>query len=138
MLDRFHPNRSARVRLALAAFALSLGLPAAARAGTLLTPPIFVPPSFQISCQIMNAGTKPARDVVVQVLRIESPDPGTVEAATTPAEVAPLAYASTGVNNAGDGQVYACRFTFKGSGKTMRGSSLLRDPVAILDVQDAR
>jgi hypothetical protein len=138
MPNTSRPKRSARVRLVLAAFALSLGLPAAARAGTLLTPPIFVPTAFQISCQIMNAGAKPAREVVVQVLRIESPGPGTVEAATTPAEVAPLAYTSTGVNNAATGEIYACRFTFKGNAKTMRGSSLLRDPVAILDVQEAR
>jgi hypothetical protein len=126
------------MRFALASLALSLILSSGAHAGTLVTAPIFLPPSFQIACQIMNAGTKPARDVVVQVLRVESPASGTVEAATTPAEVAPLAYASTGVNNVGTGQVYACRFTFKGSGKWLRGSSLLRDPVAILDVQDAR
>ena len=113
------------------------GPAAPAAAGTLATPIIVKKADQAISCSVTNVGTKPVRAVVSELILYVN-NVGTVEKSTGPVDVAPLA--ATGVGESIDDGVdqYQCRFTFKGSGKTLRGNGTISDfDFNIIDTQPA-
>ena len=117
--------------------AASFGLASASRAGTLVTPLVPVTTNNLIQCLVANDGKKAVADVVVELLAYNQDLPATVIRTETFEELAPLRYGITGFTNDGPEIVFLCRFTFKGSGKSLRGSSLLRANGVLVDVAPA-
>jgi hypothetical protein len=107
--------------------AASFALASAASAGTLITPLAPVTTNNLISCFLANGGTKAVQDVVVELLAYDSSLPASVVRTQTYEELAPLRYTNNGFTNEGPTAEFLCRFTFKGSGKSLRGSSILRE-----------
>lgn len=125
-----------RTRILAAVLGLA-GVAAPAAAGSLATPILLKKEGESITCSVTNVGTKPVRAVVSELILYVN-NVGTVEKTTGPADLAPLAAAGIG-EALGDGvDQYQCRFTFKGSGKTLRGNGTVTTfAYEVLDTQPA-
>jgi hypothetical protein len=114
--------------LRFAFFSLSLGalLLAAhpARGGTLATEPVVLQVNDGIMCILVNAGTKDAKAVSVQILEWDHNGVAAGLGATTPADVAPGGLVQTSDLATDLTPTFAmCRFTFKGSAKNLRATA---------------
>ena len=128
-------------RLSLAALTLPIALTTAARAGTLATGPTYVKPGEFINCELVNLGTKAAREALVEVIRFDfgPNETGSVVMSSTPEDLGPLGLRGSGLMNEGAGALFACRFSAKGNVSALRGTALLNDGgLTILDSQSAR
>jgi hypothetical protein len=122
------------------AFAItaSLALSSSGRAGTLITHPVSVPTNHNFLCVLVNEGKKPVRDAVVEVVRYAS-GPATVASSNDAPELAPFQSLPAEVTHDELTTVFLCRFTFRGGGKSLRGSGILRNQGGdFLDSQPAR
>ena len=106
-------------RLALAA-SIAFGLPVGAQAATLYTSFLNVGAGDSLNCGVVNASTK-SREVTLEVLGIS----GTVISGG-PATLAPGTGAGQSV--ASTESPTHCRFTVKGSAKTIRGRACVLTP----------
>ena len=110
----------------VALLALGIGIAGPAGAGTLATPVFYGRDAEFITCRVANTGTKSVREVLVELVSFDN-EPGVAIETIGPADLAPLATLSVS-SAAGSGFLpYLCRFSFKGSGKTLRGGMVKID-----------
>ena len=74
---------------------------------------------------VSNLGAKPVSGVVAEVLRSQPGVDGEVVLASTPLDLEPLRTLNAGVVNQSTEAFYACRFSWRGNGKGLRGSASL-------------
>ena len=110
------------------------------RAGTLSTSPVMLQNGQGMLCLATNLGTKTVRDLTVELIEWEPPLTGTVIGSTEPADLPALGAVQTTDLATEIMPIFAaCRFTFKGNGKDLRGSgSVLVNGTDLLDSQPAR
>jgi hypothetical protein len=112
---------------------LALGIAGPAGAGTLATPVFYGKVDEFVTCRVVNTGTKSVREILVELVSFQS-EPGVAIASSGPADLAPLSTLSVS-SAAGSGfYPYVCRFSFKGSGKTLRaGMTKIDGGFVVLD-----
>jgi hypothetical protein len=127
------------VRTALA-LSILLALPSAGVAGTVSTAPLVVHTGHNFLCGLTNLGTKATRAVAVEILEFSSFGGDVTVVATSPvADVAALA--AVALDNGYNGTppvLRLCRFSFKGSGKSLRASATVIDGTTPLATEPAR
>jgi hypothetical protein len=123
-----------RTRLLAAALALASAPAAPAAAGMLATPVFYGKDAEFITCTVANTGTKTVREVLVELVSFDNEPGVAIETSGAPTDLAPLSTLGT-TAPAGSGFLpYLCRFSFKGSGKTLRaGMTKIDGGFVVLD-----
>ena len=128
--------RSAFVSLALSTLLLAAH---PARGGTLTTEPVVLQMNDGIMCILVNAGTKDAKAVSLEILEWDHNGIPAGLGATTPADLASGGLVQTSDLATDLTPTFGmCRFTFKGSAKNLRASAnVLQGGSALLATQAA-
>jgi len=102
-------------------------LAAPARAGSLASGSVVGHLNRHVSCSVWNAGAKPIRDVLVELVFLASP-PGDVVGSAGPLDIVPgeTLVALAVLDLPQEEGEYACRAAHKGSGKALRGALRLK------------
>jgi hypothetical protein len=105
---------------AVSALALAVLLPGAVRAGTLVSPAVEPPVGGLVSCYVVNAGST-ARTVHIEIRGVNGTTAPLqmIDQDLEPGDMRGLALV--------DDLARYCRFSFKGSKKTLRASAAARD-----------
>lgn len=123
----------------IAALFLALSPASVSGAGTLASAPIFVKDGEIFSCLLVNPGAKVVRQAVAEVIRFPGSVPGVVLETSAPVDLEALDQTEAGITASGLASFYVCRFTFKGSGKDLRGVATVIDTsVNVLGSEAAR
>jgi hypothetical protein len=113
--------------------ALGIGIAGPAGAGTLATPVFYGKVDEFVTCRVVNTGATNVRNVLVELVSFES-EPGVAIGSSGPADLAPLSTQSTSAAAGSGFFPYVCRFSFKGSGKTLRaGMTKIDGGFVVLD-----
>jgi hypothetical protein len=123
-----------RTRLLAAVLVLASAPAAPGSAGTLATPVFYGKDDEFVTCRVVNTGTKSVREVLVELVSFDNEPGVAIETSGAPVDLAPLSTLST-TAPAGSGFLpYLCRFSFKGSGKTLRaGMTKIDGGFVVLD-----
>ena len=120
------------------ALGLALGPATRAAAGTLATPAVGAKDGEFVECTLVNVGTKAVREALAELISYDSGVGVVLASSGAPADLAPNGKTVT-TGPAGPGfDPFVCRFTFKGSGKLLRGNAIVIDGTFdVLDTQPA-
>jgi hypothetical protein len=104
------------MRIALAGVVLTLALfPAPVRATEVFSPPMFVPANTMQRCTLANIGSKPLKDLILEVLDFN----GASTATSSTPQVEPGASQGIGTQSPAT-RFLRCRWRFSGSAKKVR------------------
>lgn len=113
-----------RAALAVPLLSAALLVSAHAGAGTLSTSPVVLQQNVGILCGLANVGEKSVRAVTLEIVEWDTAGISEIVTTSLPEDLEPLGFRQvTDLATSLTPTVGVCRFTFQGSGKTLRASA---------------